>query len=260
MKIIDLDEINKLPGKKLEANDIFRFRCHAALSCFNQCCHNLNLFLSPYDVIRLKNRLAIDSDQFIDHYVDVVLRESNYFPEVLLRMSEQGQRACSFLEKSGCRVYSDRPNTCQLFPVEQGLIYQAQTQKPHLIHFFKPPDFCRGPFETKEWTPEQWSEDQQAVTPNQMTLRWAELKRLFQNDPWGIQGPAGSKAKMAFMATFNLDRFRDFVFKSSFLKRYKVKTKQLHQIEKDDVALLNFGFEWVKLFVWGLPAKSIRPR
>jgi len=62
------------------------------------------------------------------------------------------------------------------------------------------------------------------------------------------------------MATFNLARFRDFVFNSSFLKRYKVRTKRLHQIEKDDVALLNFGFEWVKLFVWGMPAKSIRPR
>jgi len=74
MKILDLNEINKLPGQRLETNDRFRFRCHAALSCFNQCCHNLNLFLSPYDVVRLKNRLAIDSDQFIDHYVDVVLR------------------------------------------------------------------------------------------------------------------------------------------------------------------------------------------
>ena len=93
-----------------------------------------------------------------------------------------------------------------------------------------------------------------------MTLPWAELKRLFQSDPWGVQGPAGSKAKMAFMATYNLDRFREFVFKSSFLKRYKVQTKRLHQIEKDDVALLNFGFEWVKLFVWGMPAKIIRAR
>jgi len=189
-----------------------------------------------------------------------VLRESIYFPEVLLRMSEVESKACPFLESSGCRVYSDRPHTCRLFPVEQGLIYQAQSPKPQPVHFFKPPEFCRGHFETRHWTPAQWSENQQAGAYNRMALRWGELKRLFQNDPWGAQGPAGPKAKMAFMATYNLDRFRDFVFNSSFLKRYKLKTKRLRQIEGDDEALLNFGFEWIQLFVWGLPSKIIRAR
>ena len=56
-----------------------------------------------------------------------------------------------------------------------------------------------------------------------MTAKWAEVKRLFQSDPWGVEGAHGRKAKMAFMATYNLDRFREFVFSSTFLKRYKLK-------------------------------------
>ena len=93
-----------------------------------------------------------------------------------------------------------------------------------------------------------------------MTIRWARLKLLFQRDPWGFEGPEGPKAKMAFMAAYNIDRFRDFVFQSSFLKRYKIKSAILKKLKADDVQLLKFGFEWVKVFVWGMKSKDIRRR
>jgi hypothetical protein len=93
-----------------------------------------------------------------------------------------------------------------------------------------------------------------------MTIRWASLKRLFQNDPWGFEGPEGPKAKMAFMATYNIDRLRDFLFQSSFLKRYKIKSAILKKLKTDDVQLMKFGFEWVKVFVWDLKSKQIRLR
>jgi len=93
-----------------------------------------------------------------------------------------------------------------------------------------------------------------------MTIRWGGLKGLFQKDPWGPEGPEGPKAKMAFMATYNIDRFRDFVFQSSFLKRYKVKSAMLKKLKTDDVQLLKFGFEWVRVFVWNQKSKQIRLR
>ena len=93
-----------------------------------------------------------------------------------------------------------------------------------------------------------------------MTIRWARLKLLFQRDPWGFEGPEGPKAKMAFMAAYNIDRFRDFVFQSSILKRYKIKSAILKKLKADDVQLLKFGFEWVKVFVWGMKSKDIRRR
>jgi hypothetical protein len=65
---------------------------------------------------------------------------------------------------------------------------------------------------------------------------------------------------MAFMAVYNVDQFRDFVFQSSFLKRYKVKTAMLKKLKADDVDLLKFGFEWVKFFLWGIKSKHIRMR
>ena len=62
------------------------------------------------------------------------------------------------------------------------------------------------------------------------------------------------------MATYNLDKFRDFVFQSTFLKRYKVKAEVLKKIKTDEVALMKFGFAWVRFFVWGINQPHFRLR
>jgi hypothetical protein len=260
MKSIKIKEIDKLPGKRLSDKDIFSFNCHSELSCFNKCCRNLNLFLYPYDVLRLKNSLKISSDQFLDNYVDIVLRPDNFFPDVLLQMSDNSENTCPFLKSSGCSVYPDRPDTCRTFPVEQGSFLNPGNNKPELIHFFRPPDFCMGQHEDQELTIKSWAKDQDAVKYNRMTLKWAEIKSMFHTDPWDKQGPNGPKGKMAFMAAYNLDPYRDFLFNSSFLKRYKVKTATLKKIKNDDRELMKFGFSWIKFFVWGVRTKDIMLR
>lgn len=260
MKYVDIDDLDKLPGTRLENNDTFSFHCHSELSCFNQCCRNLNLFLYPYDVLRLKKSLDITSDQFIDRYVDIVLRDSNFFPEALLRMSDNAEMTCPFLDESGCSVYPDRPDTCRTFPVEQGIIFNGRNKKSKPVYFFRPPEFCMGQHESKEWTTASWSVDQDAVEYNKMTLLWAELKSLFQADPWQGEGPNSHRGKMAFMATYNIDRFRVFLFNSSFLKRYKVKSAILKKMKTDDAELMKFGFRWVKFYIWGIKTKYITQR
>ena len=44
--------------------DGFTFACHPEVPCFNQCCRRLNLVLTPYDVLRLKNHLGMSSEEF----------------------------------------------------------------------------------------------------------------------------------------------------------------------------------------------------
>jgi uncharacterized protein len=258
MKYIDLNEIDKLPGRRLKKNDTFHFQCYPGIACFNRCCRNLNLFLYPYDIVRLKKRLNVTSDIFLEKYVDIVLRPSNFFPEVLLSMSDNPEKTCPFLKPSGCSVYPDRPDTCRTFPVEQGVFYDVEQDQTETIHFFRPPDFCLGQHEKRVWTTRTWSNDQDAMVYNEMTARWSKLKRLFQTDPWGSHGADGPKAKMAFMATYNMDQFRDFLFKSTFLKRYKVTPKVLKRIRSNNADLMTFGFEWVKFYVWGIPSKDFR--
>lgn len=259
MKSIDIDDLDKIPGTRLSENDTFSFRCHPDITCFNQCCRNLNLFLYPYDVVRLKNRLDISSDRFLDTYVDVVLRDGSFFPEVLLRMSEDEQRSCPFLSVDGCTVYPDRPDTCRMFPLDVGMIFDPKSP-PKPVYFLRPPDFCMGQHEKNSMTPQTYTADQKAEQHQKMTLLWAELKEKFQAEPWGGEGPYGRKGKMAFMAAYNVDRFRDFLFNSTFLKRYKIPSKILKKIRTDDVALMKLGFDWIKFFLWGIPSKTISPK
>jgi hypothetical protein len=147
-----------------------------------------------------------------------------------------------------------------MFPVEQGLQYDEKNSSPRMVNFFRPPDFCQGKHETSEWTVSSWQRDQGTKIHQQMAIRWSEVKGLFHQNPWGGDGLQGSRAKMAFMAIYNIDRFREFVFDSSFLKRYKIKTSLLKKIRQNDAGLMMFGFEWVKLFVWGMKSKNIRLR
>lgn len=260
MRYLDPQTLDRLPGTRLEENDTFRFRCHPAVACFNRCCRNLNLFLYPYDVLRLKKRLGLSSDEFLERHVDVVLRDASHFPEVLLRMSADAEKTCPFLTPAGCSVYPDRPDACRTFPLEQGVLFDAVKNESRVVTFFRPPDFCMGQHEEQTWTPKTWELDQEAAVYHRMTARWARLKGLFQQDPWGAEGPAGPRAKMAFMALYNIDRFREFVFGSSFLKRYAVKPALQKKIRKDDTELLKFSLAWVGFFVWGIPTDSLRPR
>ena len=144
MKPVEIEDIDKLPGIRIKENDTFCFRCHPEVECFNRCCRNLNLFMYPYDVHRLKQSLGISSDEFLDRYVDIVLRPTNFFPDVLLRMAENSQKTCPFLIESGCSVYPDRPDTCRTFPIEQGMLYDADRESRRLFIFSDRRTFVRG--------------------------------------------------------------------------------------------------------------------
>jgi hypothetical protein len=52
--------------------------------------------------------------------------------------------------------------------------------------------------------------------------------------------------KMFFLVSYNLDKFREFVFESSFLDRYEVDKATLDRIKDDEIELLKFGLKWLK--------------
>jgi uncharacterized protein len=260
VKRVDPGDVARLPGRRIGPGETFRFCCHPGVGCFNRCCRNLNLYLYPYDVVRLKQRLGISSDEFLDRHVDVVLRPGNHFPDVLLRMSETAERTCPFLSPAGCTVYVDRPDTCRTFPLEQGLAHDVATGCDEALFFFRPPEFCRGVDEAAAWTVPEWVADQEAGEYHRMTVRWAEVHRRFEQDPWGAEGPEGRRARMAFMAAYNVDRFREFVFGSSFLQRFKVTSELLSKIRQDDARLMLLAFDWIEHFLWGIASSRIKPR
>jgi len=48
-----------------------------------------------------------------------------------------------------------------------------------------------------------------------------------------------------FMVCYDLDRFRRYVFESSFLRTFAVPGETAGCIKHDDLALLQYGFQWL---------------
>ena len=53
---------------KMDPDHLFQFNCDPGVSCFTQCCQDVTIVLTPYDVLRLKKGLGISSDKFLDEY------------------------------------------------------------------------------------------------------------------------------------------------------------------------------------------------
>jgi hypothetical protein len=63
---------------------------------------------------------------------------------------------------------------------------------------------------------------------------------------------------MFFMASYDLDKFRRFIFNSRFLDMFEVDEDELKGIKEDDVALMNFGFKYIKFLM--MMENTMKPR
>ena len=66
------------------------------------------------------------------------------------------------------------------------------------------------------------------------------------------------KIEMFFLACYNLDSFRDFLFKSTFFDKFEVDDETRKKIEEDDVELMKFGYEWLRLALFGEKTLEIK--
>jgi Fe-S-cluster containining protein len=233
----------------------FRFRCHPGVPCFTECCRDLKLLLTPYDIMRLKNRLGISSDELLDRYTDCGSDGNRPLPMVYLQMSQNGRRTCPFVSPEGCLVYEDRPSACRTYPI-------ARASRLHRAHgsvmenyFILQEDHCLGFKEDRHWKIEQWLEDQgldDYLGPNDLWMAIITHPNL-RNAPLPEK-----QQQMFYIASYNSDKFRDMVFRSRFLKLFRIEQDEIEQIRNSDPALLDLAFKWMQFSFLGEPA--LKPR
>ncbi len=243
---------------RLGPNDKFKFGCHPGVSCYNKCCSDVNIFLSPYDVLRLKQRLGMTSSDFLEKHVLLPVQKDMKTPIVLLRMNDDEDKSCPFLTEGGCGVYSDRPWPCRMYPL--GLAASKDTPdgwRGDRFYFLLQEEGCKGFDESTEWTVNQWLDDQGIDQYDEWGEAYKELTLHEFFEDGGILSP--KKMEMLFTAGYDLDKFREFVFESTLLQRFDVDEDFVEEMRYDDEALLRFAFLWLRFSLFGEPTVKARP-
>ncbi len=246
---------------RMERDSKFKFRCYPGIKCFTKCCRNMNIILTPYDIVRLKHRLGITSDMFLRLYTEPELLGITQVPVARLKMLEDRGGRCPFVTKDGCQVYTDRPVCCRYYPVGLASLRQAEKSSGDEEEFFflVKEDHCKGFEEDTEWTVESWRADQESDFYDRMNRDWMEL--ILRKKSFGEETEMPERAKeLFFMVSTNMERFRSFIFESRFIDTYSVDSRLLREILEDDVALMQFGFEYLKVAIFGAESDKLKLR
>lgn len=243
--MIESEQKASIDPIKYGPNSKFKFRCHKDVKCFTKCCRAINIALTPYDILRLKNRLGIGSADFLATFTEVQLLEKTDLPVVILKMTDDESKSCPFVRPDGCIIYTDRPSACRYYPLGVATLSHKMGADDDEFYFFVKEPHCLGFEEDKTWTIREWRGDQGVDFNDEINRDWTDLMVLKRSFPKNIS--LSEKAKhMFFMVSYDIDQFRRFVFESSFFERYFLDEETIEKIRKDEVELLRFGLKWMK--------------
>lgn len=234
--------------KPLQGNT-FKFRCYKEIECFTKCCADLKLVLTPYDILRMKNRLGIPSVNFLGKYTDQETDSQSRFPMVKLKMNQDEKKSCPFVSPDGCTIYEDRPGACRIYPLGRAATKPDVRTSALEKFFLVMEDHCLGFQEDKEWTIEEWMKNEGMYEYNAMNDPWLGI--ITSQKSMGPKKDHPRKIQMFYMASYNLDRFREFIFKSRFFELFDVNPDIQEGLASDDVALMQFAFRWLKFSLFG---------
>jgi len=253
--------------RRLSLDDRFKFSCHKGLACFNTCCNDINIFLTPYDVLRMRKAIGLPSKEFLKRYT-IALLGNDGLPLVVLKMMEDEKKSCPFVTLDGCSIYQDRPWSCRMYP-----LFPVSSNETHVLHgnikdnennppsppfnkggrgglsgeegfLIEEKPSCLGFKEEKQWTIEEWKKDQGIDIYDKMneSYKGVTLHDYFQR---GNKLDSG-RAKMLYRACYDLDEFKRFLFETRFFDIYDVEKEIIEKTKEDEEELLSFGYRWVR--------------
>lgn len=219
------------------------FACHPNVPCFTECCRELDLALTPYDVLRLKRHLGVTSEQFLQHYMIVEWDESHIFPTCYLTMVDDGRASCVFISQEGCTVYANRPGSCRAYPVGRGAAKgSAETATESLVLLREP--HCRGFAETGQQTVRTYLLDQGLAPYNQYNDALLPLLHhaTIQNRTFR---PSQQHYNQYMLALYDLDQFSRQIVAGRIVLQRPLTPLQLTGLTDNDEELLRLGISWL---------------
>ena len=233
----------------LQPGERFRFACSRRVPCFNECCRDLNQFLTPYDILRLKRALNLPSHRFLARYTTLHSGPQTGLPVVTLKASNESGRACPFVTPSGCRVYPDRPSSCRTYPLMRMASRSRASGRVTEQYVLLQEAHCRGFAAGPGRTAAEWIADQGLAPYNRMNDMMLPLISLKNRRR---PGALDARSRDLFrMACYDLDAFRSEIEQHGALEGCDVDAAAADAIHDSDEALLELGHRWIKWKLFG---------
>lgn len=234
----------------LEGDHEFNFRCYKGIDCFNACCSNIDITLTPYDIIRLKNRLELNSAQFLQQYAVPYEMEKDGIAGVKLKPVDEGTQ-CRFMTDEGCSVYEDRPTACRYYPVALVSMRKQDEYTDSNYYALVEEEHCHGHQDDRRLTIDEYREEQGLEEYDRHTRGWRQLILKKKSGGPAIGTPPKKSRQLFFMTCYNIDEFRLFVNSDGFKNSFKLDDETYERINADETELLEFGYRLLRQVLFG---------
>lgn len=236
--------------KMYDGSKKINFACYKGIGCFNACCKSIDITLTPYDIVRLKNRLGMKSWDFLREYTVPYELEKDGMAAVKLKTKGETTQ-CQFMTDDGCSVYEDRPTACRYYPVALIAMRRQDEYTDSNSYALVEEEHCLGHQEARELTIDEYREDQGLEEYDELARGWRQLILKKKSSGPAVGKPSLRSRQLFFMASYDIDRFREFVRSEGFHNSFVVDDALYQKLLEDDVELLQFGSRLLKQVLFG---------
>ncbi|HEB81177.1 MAG TPA: YkgJ family cysteine cluster protein [Chromatiales bacterium] len=235
---------------QLGLDDRIQFRCHKGIDCFNQCCMDIDITLTPYDILRLSRRLDIPTSEFLALHAVAFEMDQHGMPGYKLRTREDSP-ACQFVTEEGCGVYEDRPAACRYYALGSMGLRRKDSAVVDDLYFLVKESHCHGHQEPRTLTVREYRREQGVEVYDDLNREWRDIILKKRSSGLAVGSPTERSFQLFHMASYDLDGFRRFVLSTGFRETFGLEVATYAQLEEDDEALLRFSARFLKQVLFG---------
>ncbi len=235
---------------QLRLEDEFQFHCHPGISCFNACCKNIEITLTPYDIVRLKRRLGMTAGEFVAKHSIPFEMDHHGMPG--LRMgTKPGTNECLFLTEQGCGVYEDRPAACRYYALGSMGVRKKDSSLVEDVYFVVKEEHCKGHFEPKIQTVADYRKEQGVEIYDEMNRQWRDIIIKKRSSGPTIGKPTERSLQLFDMCSYDMDSFREFIQSPGFQDVFDLEPGTQERLVAEEDELLLFAYRFLRQVLFG---------
>lgn len=242
---------------ELTLDSEIQFHCHKNIACFNACCKNIDITITPYDIRRLKTRFGLTSSQWVNRYTVPFSLDAHDLPGLKL-MTQPGSTACVFLTAQGCSVYEDRPNACRYYALGSMGVRRTGAAVVDDLYFLVKEPHCLGHNEPRRLTVREYLAEQGIDEYDRANRPWRDILLKKRSSGPTLGQPSVRSRQLFDMCSYDIDHFRRFIQSDGFREVVDLAAGESASLIDDDDKLFEFSCRFLRQVLFGEQSIAIK--